>query len=340
MQFGFGASNFEMLAGQSLAAAHQEMLEQAELADELGLDSIWVAEQHFSPERQCPSPFIEGTAIAARTKKIKVGVYATVTLAHPIRVAEDAAVLDVLSGGRLILCTGTGFRQAEFDVYGVRRKEKRARIKEIIDILYLAWADEPFVYKGRYYEVPSANFSPGEETGPISVVPKPLQPFIPIWMASFGNVGIKQAAQMDIPLFTSPLESIPQLRERQAMYKSIQEQLGQSQSLFPLIRTVYVAETQRQARKDVEEPLLTQYRRYNRWRTLSEAQPTFESITSERFIIGDPDHCAREIERYRDEVDVNYIVCRMTLPGLSHEKMLNSLRLFAQEVMPRYTKSP
>lgn len=337
MQFGFGASNFEMLAGQSLAAAHQEMLEQAEVAEELGFDSIWVAEQHFAPERQCPSPFVEGAAIAARTKKIKVGVYTTVTLVHPIRVAEDAAVLDVLSGGRLILCTGTGYRQEEFDVYGVPREEKRSRIEETIEILRLAWSAEPFVYRGKHYGVPTFNSSPEEESGPISVFPKPLQPSIPIWMASFGNLGIEQAARMGIPLFTSPLESIPQLKERHALYRSIQEQAGQNQSLFPLIRTVYVAETQRQAREDVEAPLLTQYRRYRRWRALSDAGSTFESITSERFIIGDPAHCAREIERYRNEAEVNYIVCRMTLPGLSHEKVLSSLKLFAREVMPEYT---
>jgi alkanesulfonate monooxygenase SsuD/methylene tetrahydromethanopterin reductase-like flavin-dependent oxidoreductase (luciferase family) len=155
-------------------------------------------------------------------------------------------------------------------------------------------------------------------------------------MASFGNLGIKQAARMALPLFTSPLESLPQLKERHALYQSIQEQARQSQSLFPLIRTVYVAETQKQARQDAEAPLLAQYRRYRRWRALSDVGSTFESITSERFIIGDPVHCAREIERYRNEVGVDYIVCRMTLPGLSHEKVLSSLRLFAREVMPGY----
>jgi len=111
MRFGFGASTFELIDGQSLPAAHQEMLEQAVLAEELGFDSIWVAEQHFSPERQCPSPFLIGTAIALRTHRIKVGVYTTMTFAHPIRLAEDAAVLDILSGGRLILCAGTGYRK-------------------------------------------------------------------------------------------------------------------------------------------------------------------------------------------------------------------------------------
>src|SRR5712692_11344661 len=96
MRFGFGASNFELIPGQSLPAAHQEMLEQSVLAEELGFDSVWVAEQHFSPERQCPSPFLIGTAIATRTARIHIGEYNTMTFPRPIRLAEDAAVLQVI----------------------------------------------------------------------------------------------------------------------------------------------------------------------------------------------------------------------------------------------------
>ncbi len=336
MRFGFGASNFEMLEGESLARAHREMLEQAEMAEELGFDSIWVAEQHFAPERQCPSPFVEGAAIAARTRRIKVGVYTTVTLVHPVRVAEDAAVLDVLSEGRLILCTGTGYRQEEFDVYGIPREEKRPRIEEVIEILRLAWSAEPFTYRGRYYEVPTNLNTPQEKKAPISVFPKPLQqPSIPIWMASFGTIGIRQAAQMGIPCFTSPLESLSELKERYALYCSLQEQTEQSQGIFPVIRTVYVAETHEKARQDVEDSVLTQYRRYRRWRALQDDSAAgFDSLVESRFIVGDPDHCIREIRRYQQEAGINYMVCRMNLPGLSHSKVLTSLRLFAKEVVP------
>lgn len=337
MRFGFGASNFELIPGQSLPAAHYEMLEQAVLAEELGFDAVWVAEQHFSPERQCPSPFLIGTAIATRTARIQIGVYTTMTFAHPIRVAEDAAVLDVLSQGRLILCAGTGYRKEEFAAYGVAAEGKRSRIRESLEILRLAWADEPFVYRGKYFTIPavSSNDTTSEEYPPLSVFPKPIQDPLPIWMAAFGNVGVRQAGRLGLPLFTSPLESIPQLRERDRLYRAAMREAGQTQTLFPLIRSVYVAETTGRARADTEAALLAQYRRYGQWRPQVAIEGTFETLTSDRFIIGDPDQCVAQIQRYAAELGINYVVCRMNLAGLAHAKVLASMRLFAREVMPR-----
>lgn len=340
MRFGFGASNFELIDGQALPIAHQEMLEQAALAEELGFDSIWVAEQHFSPERQCPSPFLIGTAIALRTQTIKIGVYTTMTFAHPIRLAEDAAVLDILSGGRLILCAGTGYRKEEFAAYGVAAAGKRSRIRESLEILGLAWADEPFVYHGKYFTIPVAlpDGTVDEEHSPLSVFPKPIQHPIPMWMAAFGNVGVRQAGHLGLPLFTSPLESISQLKERDTLYRAALQEAKQSQTLFPLIRSVYVAETSDQARADTEAALLAQYRRYNQWRPQAGIEGTFEEVTSDRLIIGDPDHCAAQIRRYAAELGINYIVCRMNLTGLAHTKVLASMRLFVRDVMPRFAK--
>lgn len=337
MQFGFGASNFELMPGQSLAAGHQEMLEQAVLAEELGFDSIWVAEQHFSPERQCPSPFLIGAAIATRTTGIKIGVYTTMTFAHPIRVAEDAAVLDVLSGGRLILCAGTGYRKEEFAAYGVAAEGKRSRIRESLEILRLAWADDPFVYRGKYFTIPTVppDNTTSEEYPPLSVFPKPLQMPIPIWMAAFGNVGVRQAGRLGLPLFTSPLESIPQLRERDVLYRAALQEAGQQQTLFPLIRSLYIAETAERARADTEAALLAQSYRYSRWRPQVALEGSFETLTADRYIIGDPEQCVAQIRRYAAELGINYIVCRMNLAGLPHAKVLNSMRLFVREVMPQ-----
>ena len=338
MRFGFGASNFELIPSQSLPAAHSEMLEQVGLAEELGFDSVWVAEQHFSSERQCPSPFLIGTAIASRTARIQIGVYTTMTFAHPIRVAEDAAVLDILSGGRLILCAGTGYRKEEFAAYGVAAEGKRSRIRETLEILRLAWADEPFVYRGKYFTIPAApaNDTTGEEYPPLSVFPKPIQNPIPIWMAAFGNVGVRQAGRLGLPLFTSPLESIPQLRERDRLYRAAMQETGQTQALFPLIRSVYVAETAERARADTEAALLAQYRRYGQWRPQVGLEGTFETLTSDRFIIGDPQQCVAQLQRYAAELGINYVVCRMNLAGLAHPKVLNSIRLFAREVTPHF----
>ena len=339
MRFGFGVSNFELVDGQSLTAAHQDMLEQASLADALGFDSVWIAEQHFAPERQCPSPFLIATAIAMRTEQTKIGVYSTMTFAHPIRLAEDAAVLDIFSGGRLILCAGTGYRPDEFAAFGVPTRGKRSRIRESLEILSLAWTDEPVAYRGAHFVIPTPepDAADGEEPAPISVFPKPIQRPIPIWMAAFGNVGVRQAGRLGLPLYTSPLETMPQLKERDLLYRTTMQETGQHQDLFPLLRSVYVAESMAQARADAEAGLLMQSRRYRQWRPQAGLSESFHQITADdRFIIGDPAHCVAEIQRYIAELGTNYIVCRMNLPGLSHAKVMASLRLFAKEVMPQW----
>ncbi len=351
MQFGFSISSFEQIETPLVPAAHRDMLEQATLADQLGFDSIWIAEQHFSYERQCPSPFLLGTAVAMHTQQSKIGVYTTMSYTHPVRIAEDAAVLDVLCGGRLILCAGTGYRPDEFAAYGLTAKGKRGRLREILEILPLAWRDAPFVYEGDYFRVPApvepapARDEPvrienkaSDETlaaAPLSVFPKPIQDPIPIWMAAFGNVGVRQAGRLGMPLYTSPIETLDQLQARDTLYRATMQEAGQSQSVFPLLRNVYVADTYERARRDTEASLQIQSRRYQNWRPEAGMPKPFEEATADRFIIGSPDQCLAEIQRYVAELGVNYLVCRMNMPSLSHDKVMASMRLFAENVMPR-----
>ncbi|ETX00445.1 LLM class flavin-dependent oxidoreductase [Candidatus Entotheonella palauensis] len=341
MQFGFSISSFERIETPLVPAAHREMLEQAALADQLGFDSIWIAEQHFSFERQCPSPFLLGTAVAMHTQQSKIGVYTTMSYTHPVRIAEDAAVLDVLCGGRLILCAGTGYRPDEFAAYGLTAKGKRGRLREILEILPLAWRDAPFIYEGNYFRVPA----PAEDetadgavpAAPLEVFPKPIQAPIPIWMAAFGNVGVRQAGRLGMPLYTSPIETLAQLQARDMLYREAMQEAGQSQSVFPLLRNVYVADTYEHARSDTEASLKIQSQRYQTWRPEAGMPKPFEEVTADRFIIGSPDQCLTEIRRYAAELGINYLVCRMNMPGLSHDKVMASMRLFAESVMPYCT---
>ncbi len=339
MQFGFSISSFERIETLLIPTAHREMLEQAALADQLGFDSIWIAEQHFSFERQCPSPFLLGTAVAMHTQQSKIGVYTTMSYTHPVRIAEDAAVLDVLCGGRLILCAGTGYRPDEFAAYGLTAKGKRGRLREILEILPLAWRDAPFVYEGNYFRVPAPVEDEAADGAPkaalLSVYPKPIQNPIPIWMAAFGNVGVRQAGRLGMPLYTSPIETLPQLQARDALYREAMQEAGQRQSVFPLLRNVYVADTYERARADTEASLQIQSQRYQNWRPEAGMPAPFEEVTADRFIIGSPDQCLAEIQRYVAELGVNYLVCRMNMPGLSHDRVMASMRLFAESVMPR-----
>ena len=99
---------------------------------------------------------------------------------------------------------------------------------------------------------------------------------------------------------------------------------------------MYVAESADRARADTEAALLAQYRRYGQWRPQVAIEGTFETLTADRFIIGDADQCVAQLQRYVAELGINYVVCRMNLAGLAHAKVLASMRLFAQEVMPQF----
>ena len=130
MRFGLGGYALEQVQTHGGAVVGRDLLADAMLAEELGFDSLWVAENHFSRDRQCSSPFVIAGVLAGATRRIRIGVFSILTFAHPLRVAEDAATLDLMSGGRLMLCFGTGYRAEEFAAFGIAMQGKGARFRD------------------------------------------------------------------------------------------------------------------------------------------------------------------------------------------------------------------
>ncbi|MBI3327656.1 MAG: LLM class flavin-dependent oxidoreductase, partial [Nitrospinae bacterium] len=143
----------------------QEALEQMIAAEELGYDAVWLAEHHFSGHGICGSPLLLAAAAATRTKRVRVGTAISILpFNHPVRVAERAAVLDILSNGRMDLGTGRSTTLIEMDGFEVNPEETRAQWEEAISIIPRMWTEDPFSHEGRFYNIP-----------PRSVVPKPVQ---------------------------------------------------------------------------------------------------------------------------------------------------------------------
>src|SRR5579859_6928350 len=161
---------------QSEAARYNETVEQVILADEIGFDTAWLAELHFfRPFSIMPAPLIVATAIAQRTRRIRLGTgVSLLPFHHPLRHAAEAATVDILSGGRLDLGVGRGTIAVHFQGFNVSREESRERFEESLEIIQQAWTTESFSYKGKHYQVPET-----------SVVPKPLQkPHPPLRIAA------------------------------------------------------------------------------------------------------------------------------------------------------------
>jgi alkanesulfonate monooxygenase SsuD/methylene tetrahydromethanopterin reductase-like flavin-dependent oxidoreductase (luciferase family) len=338
MQFGLGGYALERVETHGGAVVGQELLADARLAETLGFDSLWVAENHCAVDRQCSSPFVIAGVLAGATRHIRIGVFSILTFAHPVRIAEDAATLDLMSGGRLMLCFGTGYRPEEFAIFGIAIDGKGARFRECLQVVQKAWAG-PFKHHGKHFRIPAPVGDESSEIGEIAVLPRPLQTTMPIWMAAFGNVGVKRAARLGYPLLPAALESIPELQAKYQLYQATWHEAERMvpPSAMPLMRVVYVAPQAHTAHQEAEAGLMQTYGRYRRWGLLAHATNDYASLARDRFIVGDPTQVTEEIQRYRELFGITDLICRMTMPAIPHDHMTRSMRLFSERVAPHFS---
>src|SRR5712691_8955611 len=168
-----------------LATVFARALQRIEIMDRTGFDAVWLAEHHFSSFSVCPSVHMMGVLAAARTTRLRIGT--GVSLApfyHPLRLAEEVALLDVLSGGRVNWGAGRGFARVEFENFGVPPDESTSRFHETVEIVLRAWTEERLSFAGEHYRFKG-----------VEVLPKPMQrPHPPVWMAASSAAAIEWAA--------------------------------------------------------------------------------------------------------------------------------------------------
>jgi alkanesulfonate monooxygenase SsuD/methylene tetrahydromethanopterin reductase-like flavin-dependent oxidoreductase (luciferase family) len=338
MRFGLGGYALEQVPTHGGAAVGRDLLADAVLAEELGFDALWVAENHFSVDRQCSSPFVIAGVLAGATRRIRIGVFSILTFAHPLRVAEAAATLDLMSGGRVMLCFGTGYRTEEFAAFGIAMQGKGGRFRECLEVVQKAWAG-PFVHHGKHFRIPAMDEDGPTEADTVTVMPQPVQMAIPIWMAAFGNVSVKRAARLGYPLLPAALESISALQAKYQLYHATwyAERRAAPPVARPLMRVVYVAPQAHAAHQEAEAGLMQTYGRYRRWGLLTDAESEYATLAKDRFIVGDPPQVIAEIQRYRELFGITDLICRMGMPAIPHEYTQRSMRLFSEHVAPHFS---
>lgn len=338
MRFGIGYYSLQSpphnpIPHQKLYA---EMLEEISAAEELGFESAWLTEHHFLDDGYCPSLLLTAAAIGARTKKVRIGTGVLLLPLHdPIRVAEDAAVTDLISGGRLILGLGLGYRKEEFDGFGVSLKQRKGRMEEGIEILQKSWADEPFSFQGRYHQYNNIN-----------VTPKPVQKPIPIWIGAFTEPAIRRAARIGAPLYVPAIGVIPIIKQLFDLHSSLLKEYGRNPDDFekPLVREVYVSDEKRDAVwEKIKEHGTYTAKGYAAWGSMVDRNgnllsdpndPILYDLAKEQGIFGTPEECIETILEYKKASPVDNLICRFNFPGISHEEAMRSIRLFAEKVMP------
>jgi alkanesulfonate monooxygenase SsuD/methylene tetrahydromethanopterin reductase-like flavin-dependent oxidoreductase (luciferase family) len=345
MRFGLFFA-FQIIPGQptSLQEPYRDMLECLPRAEELGYASVFTASHHVQPDGWCPSPLLPLAAATAVTERMRIGTgVLLVPLYAPLKLAEDVAVLDSLSGGRFVLGVGPGYVSEEFLAHGVPREERISRMEEALDLMQLAWTEERFSFRGRFYTVvPEAALSP-----------RPVQkPHPPIWYGVSGPKSLRRAAKRQAVLVSSPRHELSELKEHFRIYEEAAAETGFVSGERPVIREVFIADKHEKAEELAAPGIEYLFRELygaksaegeRELRTdagelvTDKHQVDFESLRN-RFVIGDPDYAIRQIERYRDELGATEILCWMHVPGVSGKDAMRSVELFAREVMPAFAR--
>jgi alkanesulfonate monooxygenase SsuD/methylene tetrahydromethanopterin reductase-like flavin-dependent oxidoreductase (luciferase family) len=347
---------FQLPPGRSAEQVIHEELDEIVWAEELGFDRIWFTEHHFIEYGLSIDPAMLAAATAMRTERVRIGLAAAILPFHdPIRLAEQLAMVDIMSNGRLDVGVGRGNRPSEFAGYRIPQIESRERFEEVLAIMVKAWSEERFSFEGKFYRIPE-----------VRVLPKPQQkPHPPLYMVCVGEDTIVKTAQRGIPMLNSVLNGPTDvlIRNRDLYLKTLKADGRSAAEIAALManwgvsRQVYVARTDAQALEEAREAEMWYQQALRRFLVpddISKAHPTlqpafraideklskvtWEALVRETLMFGSPDTVSRKVQEMVD-MGVGEMMCWMNFGGLGYEKVRRSMELFSREVMPNFRQA-
>jgi alkanesulfonate monooxygenase SsuD/methylene tetrahydromethanopterin reductase-like flavin-dependent oxidoreductase (luciferase family) len=331
-------------------STHAEMfrrqLGEVELAERIGINQIWFFEHHLQPTAPVPSPNLLIAAAAQRTRHIRFASMVNILpFRHPLLVAEEAAMLDNLTDGRLDMGLGRGLRPPEFDAFGVDQQQSREMFLESFEIIRRIWADENFVHHGKYWTV--------RKEAPLSppLVQRPHPPFL---VSAQSEESLRWAAEHDVP-FAQIDSLVEQARRDQALYREVQTARGHAPvPRLYLMREIYVGDSDAPARADAQPHLLQYWELWNRytqftrggklpdsydfWRRqapMLHAMSFEEILANDMVLLGGPETVANAILRLADRLDLMGLALIFKLGAMPYDMVERSMTLFGKEVMPK-----
>ena len=316
---------------------YRELLDQVERADVAGFDSVWLRERHFHTDHQgrnfFSSPMLAAAWIAARTSRVRIGLGARILpLDHPLHIAEDAATVDLISGGRLDLgIARIGENELYQSAFGRDPAEARGRFGEALELIELAWSGEPFTFEGEYYAVPE-----------VAVGPRPAQrPGPPIHLVGLSDETLGFGAERGLPLLLAGAQPEDEVGRTIDGYRERLEDAGHdpAEVAMPLNRFVYVAETTERARAEMGAAVVDFLDRpasvIQDFLGSRAADADEEMLFDEVFICGDAEHCAERIDGLRASHGVHEVLFTFNYFTMPHERCLESMERFTADVLPR-----
>ena len=342
-------------AGADPEARVDEFLQQAEIADRLGFRGYWIAEIHCQPRFSVLSaPYVVLGAVAQRTSRLRLGVAVnTLPVHHPVEMAEQAALLDLLSHGRMDFAAGGGHPHSRvYECFGADHKETHAYMEESLAIIRKAWTEETLKFEGKFFRIPE-----------VVVNPKPLQkPLPPFYMASSSHEGVEVGARLGVnlllPIHTrTPEQVIEFANSYWAGLEKHNHDRGEKE--LGLLVPLHLARTIAEAKERAEEGIMTYFKtiaemrsQYIDWLTRrgvelpvrlmrsGAGQPvTYGTVCSQHAVIGDSKFAITTLRALAEKTGAAHFLIWMNIGAVPHELVLESMEQFAREVMPAFDQT-
>lgn len=305
--------------GRDPAALVADIFEQASLAEQLGFSSLFVGQHFLSAPIQMLQPIPLLAALAREVERPQLGAGVLLgALLNPVEVAENAATLDLVSGGRVVLCFGLGYRDEENAAFGVTER-RGAVLRQKVDVVRRLLEGEAVTASGSGYSLEAAR---------ISIRPA-QQPRPPIWMGAITDVGVRRAAALGDAWFMDPIPNAQELERQLALFAELRG--GGLPDERPIMREVCVAETDAEAFELARAHLVPKYETYARWGMIDEFRWDEDDT---RFFTGSPVRVRQQIEAFLERVPATHLVMRVQWPGVPQARALESMRLLAGEMLP------
>ena len=331
MRFGLQL-NSQHPATENMRERLQELLEQVRLAQAVGFHSI-VAPQHYLPapfQMLQPLPLLARMAAEAPRMRLIAGIM-LLSLQHPVALAEDIGTLDAICHGQFTLGVALGYRDPEFQAFGVAKTDAVPRLIEVLTVLKRLWTEKKVEYQGRFFTVPG-----------VTLTTRPVQhPHPPIWMGADSDPAVRRAARLADTWYINPHAKLETLERQMGLYQAALAERGKPHPQeIPMRRELFVAKDRDTALRICMPYLERKYRTYVSWGQ-SGALPQedtldlpFDELRDQRFIIGSPDDCVEQLSRYHERLGANHFLLRVQWAGMPQKQVLEAITLVGERIIP------
>ncbi|HEV8680167.1 MAG TPA: LLM class flavin-dependent oxidoreductase [Stellaceae bacterium] len=309
--------NTQFPEGFSLADRVPEIVAQVRAARDAGFASLWFPHHWLTQPMQMLQLTPVMAYVAAHAEGMTVGPNILILPPlNPVHVAEEAATLDVLTGGNFILGVGLGYRQPEFDAFGIPLAERAPRFNEAIGLMRRLWSDDRVTHHGRFYTVNDAGLGA-----------KPVRPGgPPVYIAAQADVSVRRAARIGDAWLIVNSSGLAKIAPLMQTYRAALAEYGRTAAEYPITVECYVGARHATAHEECRGPLEYKYNAYAAWGLEDRTSSSFEEFARDRFIIGDKASVKEEIARYRELLGVDHFIMRVQWPGLPQEQALASIK--------------